>query len=85
MPIKSLPDNTLIGFCVSGCPSLFRQPETIAKPKTQQEIVNSPSFPRRQESWLNLRNKLFLRKFLNIKQDSRLRGNDGISCVSGCC
>ena len=48
-------------------------------------MVNSPSFPRRQESWLILCNDLFLRNFLNIKQDSRLRGNDGISCVSGCC
>ncbi|MDO4657768.1 hypothetical protein [Kingella sp. (in: b-proteobacteria)] len=61
------------------------QAEIFAKPKTQQEIVNSPSFPRRWESWLNLHNGLFLRNFLNIKQDSRLRGNDDISCVSGCC
>ncbi len=56
----------------------------FAKPKTKQKMVNSPSFPRRRESWLILCNKLFLRNFLNIKQDSRLRGNDGISCVSGC-
>ncbi|MDO4657333.1 hypothetical protein [Kingella sp. (in: b-proteobacteria)] len=72
---------------ISGCLDVdcIRQPETFAKPKTQQEIVNAPSFPRRQKSWLNLRNGLFLRRFLNIKQDSRLRGNDGISCVSGCC
>ena len=62
-----------------------RQPETFAKPKTPQEIVNSPSFPRRRESWLSLCNELFLRNFLNIKQDSRLRGNDGISYFSGCC
>ena len=61
------------------------QSETFAKPKTQQEIVNSPSFPRRRESWLSLCNKLFLRRFLNIKQDSRLRGNDGIFYFSGCC
>ena len=42
-----------------------------------------PSFPRRRESWLHLNNSLFLQPFLNIKQDSRLRGNDGeltISC-----
>ena len=64
---------------------LLGQPETFAKSKTQQEIVNAPSFPRRRESWLNLHNDLFLRSFLNIKQDSRLRGNDGIFCVSGCC
>ena len=57
----------------------------FAKPKTKQEMVNSPSFPRRRESWLILCNELFLRNFLNIKQDSSLRGNDGISCVSGCC
>ena len=62
-----------------------RQPETFAKPKNAQETVNSPSFPRRRESWLSLCNKLFLRRFLNIKQDSRLRGNDGIFYFSGCC
>ena len=61
-----------------------RQPETFAKPKNAQETVNSPSFPRKRESWLSLCNELFLRKFLNIKQDSRLRGNDGISYFSGC-
>ncbi|EEP66888.1 hypothetical protein GCWU000324_02863 [Kingella oralis ATCC 51147] len=27
---------------------------------------------------------MFLQLFLNIKQDSRLRGNDGISYFSGC-
>ncbi|MDO4658374.1 hypothetical protein [Kingella sp. (in: b-proteobacteria)] len=27
-----------------------------------------------------LANDLFIQEFLNIKQDSRLRGNDGISC-----
>ena len=61
----------------------IRQPETFAKPKNAQETVNSPSFPRKWESWLSLCNELFLRKFLNIKQDFRLRGNDGeltISC-----
>ena len=36
-----------------------------------------PSFPRRRESWLDLNNRLFLQSFMNIKQDSRLRGNDG--------
>ena len=55
------------------------QAETFAKPKTQQEIVNAPSFPRRRESWLNSRNGLFLHTFMNVWQDSRLRGNDGIS------
>ena len=60
-------------------------PTRFAKPKIKQEMVNSPLFPRRRESWLSLCNELFLRKFLNIKQDSRLRGNDGTSCVSGCC
>ena len=49
------------GFCG------FRQPETFAKPKLQQEIVNSPSFPRRWESWFNLSNGLFLNEFFNIK------------------
>ena len=42
-----------------------------------------PSFPRRRESWLDLNNGLFLHSFLNIKQDSRLRGNDGNLTVSG--
>ena len=41
------------------------------------------SFPRRRESWLDLNNGLFLHSFLNIKQDSRLRGNDGNLTVSG--
>ena len=70
---------------VMGMGELLGQPETFAKSKTQQEIVNAPSFPRRRESWLNLHSDLFLLRFLIIEQDSRLRGNDGIFCVSGCC
>ena len=77
----------LLDDCAGCC--ILRQPEnvklrfqaeTFAKPKTQQEIVNSPSFPRRRESWLNSHNGLFFHTFMNIGQDSRLRGNDGISC-----
>ena len=37
---------------VMGMGELLGQPETFAKSKTQQEIVNAPSFPRRRESWL---------------------------------
>ena len=55
----------------------FAQPETFVKPKTRQEIVNVSSFPRRRKSWLNLNNRLFLQSFLNIKQNSCLRWNDG--------
>ena len=36
---------------VMGMGGLLGQPETFAKSKTQQEIVNAPSFPRRRESW----------------------------------
>ena len=39
-------------------------------------------FPRRRESWLSLRSELFLHIFLNINQDSRLRGNDGEFTIS---
>jgi hypothetical protein len=49
------------------------------------KIIQPPSFPRRRESWLKLGNGLFLKAFSNIQQDSRLRGNDGISCFQAAC
>ena len=45
-------------------------------------MVNSPSFPRRRESCFELTQWIVLHEFLNIRQDSRLHGNDGISCFS---
>ena len=39
--------------------------------------IRPTSFPRRRESWRKFGNGLFLHKLSNIKQDSRLRGNDG--------
>ena len=46
---------------------------------------NTPSFPRRRESWLILDNFRRNKILLESRQDSRLRGNDGIFCVAGCC
>ncbi|MCG6503648.1 hypothetical protein, partial [Kingella pumchi] len=42
------------------------------------------SFPRRRESCQDSSNVLFYNILSNIKQGSRLRGNDGIACFSGC-
>ena len=53
--------------------------------KTPQEIVNSPSFPRRRESCLIFKNLCRNNLLCKSNQDSRLRGNDGISYFSGCC
>ena len=42
-----------------------------------------PSFPRRRESWRNLGNSLFFFYILpRTKQDSRLRGNDGVKVAN---
>jgi len=63
----------------------LRQPEniaaveTFAKSKIKQEARNAPLFPHRREFWLNVNNSLFLREFMNIKPDFRLRGDDDIS------
>ncbi|MDO4657550.1 hypothetical protein [Kingella sp. (in: b-proteobacteria)] len=62
----------------------IKQAETFARPKTPQEIVNSPSFPRRRESCLVFKNFCKNNSLHKINQDSRLRGNDGISYFSGC-
>ena len=55
-------------FAVSGCPNALRQPEIWAKRKQVGHQC------------LTYGNSLFLRLFLNIKQNSRPRGHDGVSC-----
>lgn len=53
--------------------------ENFAKSKIKQEARNAQLFPHRRELWLNVNNSLFLREFMNIKPDFRLRGDDDIS------
>ena len=54
-----------------------RQPETFTPPQT-----HPPSFPRRRESWFGCSNIQINKRPPNPKQDSRLRGNDGVCCFS---